>query len=537
MAVVQISRIQVRRGKKGVDNLPQLASGELGWAIDTQEFYIGNGSVSEGAPAVGNTKILTEHDNIIDLAGTYTYKSGSGAMQTGVSATQPVKRSLQQRLDDVVNGKNFDIKGDGVTDDTIAFQRAVDQLYLNTNKGNASSRVTLQLDAGTYVLSGTIKLPPYTCIVGAGQDKTIIQTSASEGFTFVNGDSSIGSYSAISNNSFLNQAKYITLEGMSFTQSVQGTMFDAHSVRDSIFRNLKLTGDWTAGGAIASTSRGFSFVGDSAAVMSNNNTLDNVEIRQYSYGIYSDYDIKSNLVKDSKFDTCGYGIVLGENLVQGQLGQDKGPSYFRIQNTIFDEIARNAIWAKVGTEINSVNNLFYSVGNNNGTEAQSAYAVIKYDKKGNTSESDYFQRFELLGYDQQYILNQKFTPIIEGFCVADLNQNDTLEVTTETAAQRYFRLPGDANTNYEIDYVYHSNNFQAHRSGTLTIACDVDNENIIVKDTFDFAGTQSLTTNFKFGANLVDENADANKETIEVNITNTTLTDSGTLTFKVKSKR
>ena len=45
MAVVQISRIQVRRGKKGVDNLPQLASGELGWAIDTQEFYVGNGSV------------------------------------------------------------------------------------------------------------------------------------------------------------------------------------------------------------------------------------------------------------------------------------------------------------------------------------------------------------------------------------------------------------------------------------------------------------------------------------------------------------
>ena len=52
MAVVQISRIQVRRGKKGVDNLPQLASGELGWAIDTQEFYVGNGSVSEGAPVI-----------------------------------------------------------------------------------------------------------------------------------------------------------------------------------------------------------------------------------------------------------------------------------------------------------------------------------------------------------------------------------------------------------------------------------------------------------------------------------------------------
>jgi len=58
VAVVQISRIQIRRGQKNTGTgLPQLASGELGWAIDSQELYIGNGAVSEGAPAVGNTNI------------------------------------------------------------------------------------------------------------------------------------------------------------------------------------------------------------------------------------------------------------------------------------------------------------------------------------------------------------------------------------------------------------------------------------------------------------------------------------------------
>jgi len=37
MAVVQISRIQVRRGQKNTGTgLPQLASGELAWAVDTQ---------------------------------------------------------------------------------------------------------------------------------------------------------------------------------------------------------------------------------------------------------------------------------------------------------------------------------------------------------------------------------------------------------------------------------------------------------------------------------------------------------------------
>ena len=48
MAVVQISRIQVRRGK-GTNGIPQLAGGEFGWAVDNRALYIGNGSVAEGS--------------------------------------------------------------------------------------------------------------------------------------------------------------------------------------------------------------------------------------------------------------------------------------------------------------------------------------------------------------------------------------------------------------------------------------------------------------------------------------------------------
>jgi len=59
MAITQISKITVRKGRK--ENLPQLAAGELGWAVDTQQLYIGNGSLSDGAPAAGNTEVLTEH--------------------------------------------------------------------------------------------------------------------------------------------------------------------------------------------------------------------------------------------------------------------------------------------------------------------------------------------------------------------------------------------------------------------------------------------------------------------------------------------
>ena len=64
MAVIQISRIQHRRGLEA--DLPNLASAELGWSVDTRQLYIGNGTIEEGAPSLGKTKILTEY-SILDF--------------------------------------------------------------------------------------------------------------------------------------------------------------------------------------------------------------------------------------------------------------------------------------------------------------------------------------------------------------------------------------------------------------------------------------------------------------------------------------
>jgi hypothetical protein len=58
VAIVQISQITNRLGL--AQDLPQLAGGELGWSVDTRQLYIGNGTLAEGAPIVGNTEILTE---------------------------------------------------------------------------------------------------------------------------------------------------------------------------------------------------------------------------------------------------------------------------------------------------------------------------------------------------------------------------------------------------------------------------------------------------------------------------------------------
>ena len=63
MAVIQISKIQVRRGLQ--ENLPQLAGAELGWSIDERRLFIGNGTLAEGAPVVGNRSFALVKSAII----------------------------------------------------------------------------------------------------------------------------------------------------------------------------------------------------------------------------------------------------------------------------------------------------------------------------------------------------------------------------------------------------------------------------------------------------------------------------------------
>jgi hypothetical protein len=203
MAVYQISRIQIRRGQANSGTgLPQLASGEMAWAIDTQELYIGSGAVSEGAPSVGNVKVITNIDladggNILSTLG-YTYQVNNTAIQTGTNATTPIARTLSSRLDDQVSTKSFGTIADGATDDTAALQRAINQLFLNAaNKASnatalaSGTRVILTIPAGTYYTTGTIYIPSYAALVGAGAEHTIINYNPQ---TFsITGTTSIGS--------------------------------------------------------------------------------------------------------------------------------------------------------------------------------------------------------------------------------------------------------------------------------------------------------------------------------------------------------
>ena len=85
MAVIQISKIQVRRGLQ--ENLPQLSSGEMGWSVDERRLYIGNGTLVEGAPTVGVTEILTEYSADNTAANIALLQSNVSILQSYASLT------------------------------------------------------------------------------------------------------------------------------------------------------------------------------------------------------------------------------------------------------------------------------------------------------------------------------------------------------------------------------------------------------------------------------------------------------------------
>ena len=120
MAIVQISQITNRKGLQ-VD-LPQLAGAELGWSIDSRRLFIGNGTLEEGAPVIGNTEILTEFSDILAVTTAYTYQGADAGytVQTGPTPGTPVTQSLQTWLDQFATVKDFGAVGDGVADDTAA---------------------------------------------------------------------------------------------------------------------------------------------------------------------------------------------------------------------------------------------------------------------------------------------------------------------------------------------------------------------------------------------------------------------------------
>jgi hypothetical protein len=557
MAVVQISRIQHRRGRKNQGSgLPQLASGEIGWAIDTQELYIGNGAVSEGAPQVGNTKILTEADDLLTTVGNYAYKRGE--IQTGEAISSPVERTLQEKLDDIVNVRDFGVES-STEDQTVKIQRAIDQLFLNpASKGLAKSRIKLYFPAGEYYIGDTgLRVPPYANLIGDGIDKTTILSLADNApahiFQTINDTSVPGTYADPSTTDSTNMARNITIKDMTITHTSYGGAILLENCKDSEFENIKINGSWSNGLAINSDGDPASnwigiylSNGSVATATTDNNIFKNVHYNGLSCAVWSDYDINFNKFMFGKAENCGIGFSLGgDALTVLPVGKQNGSQHTLIKDYVFDAIDKQGIYVRTGNYNRSESNTFLNVGRDNSSSVVVTPVIEFYkndatgisdadyrDMDFNSSVNDYFQRTQELTVDDLYF-SQDYLPEIKGSKRTNLSFPVKREIgaildtgSVETDGTTIIRLPADSNRGtIELSYMYRAevSPGPVYQQGTIKILYNklYTGASISFNDDYVFTGNPSKAGLLVFG---IRGNAFQNGDTeIHINAFNTVI--------------
>jgi hypothetical protein len=369
----------------------------LAWSLDTQELFIGNGSVAEGSPAVGNTKILTERDltaqgNLLNLI-QHIYKVNDPAIQTGASPNSPISRQVQTRLDDLVFSANFGTIADGAADDTSALQRAINQLFLNpssvaslNNADGVQSRVTLQLAPGIYRTTSTLYIPSYTTIAGAGSGKTIIEyTGVGPAIELVNDNSTPGNPSILGNTASNEEPRNISISGLTVnvrSNNQHGLVLNA--VKDSKFYDLSINGNWDVDPITNSNSKGILLNAVSSIVTCDNNIFEHVDISNFSYAVYSDQDIINNRFNIGYITNVRQGFVLGQAATGTAVGEQYGPRQTLIAGYKFENVKRHAVYVGLGSG-NAVNDCYLAdVGNDGAGVFFPEYPQIYFDTVGNS---------------------------------------------------------------------------------------------------------------------------------------------------------
>ena len=393
MAIVQISRIQHRRGIKTL--LPQLAAGELGWAVDTQELYIGNGSLSEGSPEVGNTKILTEDDDILSLANAYIYKGNTDSpVVTGTDANNPITRTIRNKLDDVVSVKDFGAIGNGNVDDTAAINRAIENLLTVETTGKERRR--LLFPGGTYKVSGVIKLYPYTQLIGDGMQSTFIVQSSVDADCLMRTVDSSGNTSANIGSGGGVKPQGIECSGINFQTQHEKDLVILEQCEDVHFRSCHFTGtyDTQDGDSSSPAVTSLLTINSTAALPTKRITFTDCTFEKSYYCVNANDDIQDIFFVSSEFLYSYRAFNLAETADGSTAGRITGPTGVVISSCRFDSIDAEAvkIHSAGGNPRGNIvaNCSFRDVGQNGDDSSETT--AIQFDVGGNFAHHNYFYR-------------------------------------------------------------------------------------------------------------------------------------------------
>lgn len=521
MPIVQISRIQHRRGKR--TDLPQLAAGELGWVIDEQRLFIGNGTVSDGAPAVGNTEIITSGSSAFTTALSHTYKGYLGD-STPIGTAQ--QRTLQQRLDDYVSVKDFGATGDDSTADVTAIQNAIDEIYIDTDKGDSRSRRILFFPAGVYRINAALKIPPYAHLVGEGPDKTIIRNSGNNA-VMVTQDNA-GNVGA----SITAQVNQIQISNMTLRNTVAYAGVSLDSAKEVYFNNVKFQGSYAAGGADASTSKGVT-VTSTTALPCEKLFFNQCQFTKFARLVDMSFDATNVRFNDCDFSTSYYGALIGDEWDSSTSnGMTVGPRDVQFTGSSWSNIGQQAIYVKAQQAVEAPSRNIISHGNwyaktvaNNfeGVGSIREVAVIRYDQDECSSIMDFFERSDLRRSDGSSELNA--APELQGIGIqskAIKSQTLTNNTSTATTFNEYPALAGKG-----LKVVYKIVRGTLDRTGEFIVS--VSTNGVSYDDTYTESGTDC---GVELTAVLDNKDSTAGSETVALKFTTTNTGTDATIDYQ-----
>lgn len=525
MAVVQISKIQVRRGQKNTGiGVPQLSSAEFAWAVDTQELFIGNGAVSEGAPYVGNTKILTEHDNILELASSYQFA------EPEPSISLSIYRSLQTKLDEYVSVLDFGAVGDGNINNVSAFENALNQLFRNVD---SKFKKVLYVPNGIYVINGNLKIPSTAIIRGETRDGAVLQIGSSN-IVFVgpNGEE-------VSEFTSTNRPKNISISNLTIDRGTGLT--DITGIADSLFEDVKWISDYVLGDAPG-------VIAEQPAAVQWENSLPGTKVTDVTFknciwesnllAVRSDQitvDSSNPPRYDTyvKFEGCKFYIGHTGILINGIPNQG---NRWTINDCQFEEIAARGFVSDQGVGTKIQRSSFINCGNDTNTAANPVTDIIsfgqpienivvncstnRHQEGGFTSVSTKGAEVEVFGSSRTSLVDMNHSVIYLS--------NSFRPLSVFSAYNRYTY----------IDYVL---NLGVHsRAGQIVIMTPDDQGSISFTDNYAYS-TPFITdpggilmTNFQFNVELKDNNGDSGLETILLSYQNPLATGAlGTISYTI----
>lgn len=524
MAVVQISKIQVRRGQKNSNSgIPQLSSAEFAWAVDSQELFIGNGSVLEGAPYVGNTKILTEHDNILDLASGYRF----GYDDTAISLS--VSRSLQSKLDEYVSVTDFGAIGDGSTDCVAAFRTAFTELFRNVD---SNYKKVLIVPNGEYLFTSDLPIPSNVILRGETRDGAVLNLGANN-IRFV---TSTGLELVDFNST--NRPQNINVSDLTISRTTGQVTLTG--VANSTFENVSFNGSYNLGDTVSSLTT------EPSAVFWENTLIgtrvDNVKFKNCLFQSNS-VSIKCSQtdVFDTSinFDNCKFFVGDTAIYINGLITQG---NKWNITDCEFEEIANQAFRSTHGRGTLIQRCRFKNVGNDTNSASNPTDVMVYFGETvANVIVDCTSDRQQAAGIVDSFVV-AAYSEVYNASAVNFIDRNYSLIYLSDS-----FRPLAVLSAFNKFTVIHYSLDLDVHtRYGSLTITVGEDLAgaddvtNVSITDNFSYSPKYltspggPLMTNFEFNATLAGNAGDSGIETIVLSYKNPLATGStGSISFDV----